>query len=266
MKKCIIVMLCVLCCGWAQGSIFSPSVDTFVTASVGWQQASEGPDRPSDSSILSVVASPSTAVCNVTYIKFDISAFSRNIDSATFSFTLAESFNSEWYSPGYVYGVKDSFDTWDPTLPVDGTYIFWADAPAYNSNFASDYNPVDASKVIELMAIPGRAPGNFYAAGDTITVTGDVLKNFLAADTNKSITIAISGYAWGQPTLKVASSENTTYAGPSLELIPPQNCGDTGTEILGDLNGDCYVNFTDLALMAEDWGRCTDPADSLCNQ
>ena len=34
----------------------------------------------------------------------------------------------------------------------------------------------------------------------------------------------------------------------------------------GDLNGDRKVDLADLALLAADWAKCTDPADAACDQ
>ena len=31
----------------------------------------------------------------------------------------------------------------------------------------------------------------------------------------------------------------------------------------GDINKDCYVNLMDLMLLANDWLKCTDPADPV---
>jgi len=52
-----------------------------------------------------------------------------------------------------------------------------------------------------------------------------------------------------------------------LPQADPQQCGDSGTTYLAaDLNHDCYVNFEDMAKMAQNWVKCTNPADTACNQ
>jgi len=52
-----------------------------------------------------------------------------------------------------------------------------------------------------------------------------------------------------------------------LPQADPQQCGDSGTTYLtADLNKDCYVNFKDMAKMAENWVKCTNPADAACDQ
>ena len=51
------------------------------------------------------------------------------------------------------------------------------------------------------------------------------------------------------------------------ELANPQICGDYGTVYLAaDLNHDCYINFKDMAKLAQNWIKCTNPADAACNQ
>ena len=41
----------------------------------------------------------------------------------------------------------------------------------------------------------------------------------------------------------------------------PVSCGGA---LAADLNKDCYVNFGDLAVLAEEWLRCVDPANTSC--
>lgn len=55
------------------------------------------------------------------------------------------------------------------------------------------------------------------------------------------------------PDIQVAVADNEPY------------CGDENTVFLTtDLNRDCYVNLTDLAMLAFDWMQCTDPTDINC--
>ena len=47
----------------------------------------------------------------------------------------------------------------------------------------------------------------------------------------------------------------------------PSACGDEGTvKPVGDLNGDCYVNFKDMEALAGSWLECTDPSKAECDQ
>lgn len=51
-----------------------------------------------------------------------------------------------------------------------------------------------------------------------------------------------------------------------FELVEPLVCGDAGTVYLpGDLYPDCKVDFMDLAVFAQNWLDCTDPAEEACN-
>ena len=49
-------------------------------------------------------------------------------------------------------------------------------------------------------------------------------------------------------------------------LVEELTCGDLGYWS-ADINGeDCRVNFADYTTLADEWKKCTDPADSNCNQ
>ena len=48
--------------------------------------------------------------------------------------------------------------------------------------------------------------------------------------------------------------------------IPPTQCGDDGTVYLtGDVDEDCDVDLNDTAVLANDYGKCSDPADPCCD-
>jgi len=36
-------------------------------------------------------------------------------------------------------------------------------------------------------------------------------------------------------------------------------------QLKGDLNGDCYVDFLDIAILAGDWLECGNPFDAACD-
>jgi hypothetical protein len=49
------------------------------------------------------------------------------------------------------------------------------------------------------------------------------------------------------------------------DYIPPQNCGDPGTQYAdGDINKDCKVDWQDFVLFANTWLICTDPNQANC--
>lgn len=54
-----------------------------------------------------------------------------------------------------------------------------------------------------------------------------------------------------------------------LAIDPPQNCAEVvqqGYSPGADVNGDCYVNLTDLALVAGRWLKCVEPTDAGCQR
>ncbi len=45
----------------------------------------------------------------------------------------------------------------------------------------------------------------------------------------------------------------------------PEKCGDPGTPYqTADINKDCYVNLKDLAVLGQEWLKCTDPNNAAC--
>ncbi|MHB9070964.1 MAG: hypothetical protein ACYC54_11435 [Sedimentisphaerales bacterium] len=52
-----------------------------------------------------------------------------------------------------------------------------------------------------------------------------------------------------------------------IDAVPTtcaQAAAQNGAGLAGDLNGDCYVNFADLAVFAQDWTRCVDTQSVNC--
>ena len=54
------------------------------------------------------------------------------------------------------------------------------------------------------------------------------------------------------------SGESGTF---TLEIICSNVCN---VKLAGDINGDCYVNFTDMALLANNWLKCNNAMDAGC--
>jgi hypothetical protein len=45
----------------------------------------------------------------------------------------------------------------------------------------------------------------------------------------------------------------------------PLECGDPGTQYkAADINQDCYVNLKDVAVLGQEWLKCTDPNNAAC--
>jgi len=226
---------------------FTPAWDTFVTYAIGQSGAEVGPDRPVDSEVLIVSAKSNPAQLYVSYIQFDISSFSGLAGAATLTLTVGEAYNDGW-PPMIVYGLKDSYEL--ANGPINMLMHCW-NAPTTD--------PASSGDVVSL----GVVSGGTYAPGSTITISGDAITSFVGDDTNNTLTFIMGGYAWAGPEIRLASMENTAYDG-SVLTFRPLLCGDEGTEIQGDLNGDCYINLADFAIMAAQWQQCTDPANSAC--
>jgi hypothetical protein len=55
------------------------------------------------------------------------------------------------------------------------------------------------------------------------------------------------------------------FAGASGSYALEITCIDLcEVKLAGDINGDCYVNFTDVALLANNWLKCNNPMDPEC--
>lgn len=98
--------------------------------------------------------------------------------------------------------------------------------------------------------------GNVLYLGGESTETGGLIDCYIdeIVFTNKPV-----GTAWG------VDIYNATLNGRSLLTI--SDCEEVinmGLLIDGDINKDCYVNMLDLALMANHWLECNDPADENC--
>lgn len=98
------------------------------------------------------------------------------------------------------------------------------------------------------------------------TLTGTVTHGWSTATISMETAVLAPGkvgFAGQNPYGKVKGSfDNFTVQ--SLTPI----CGDAGTAAFkaGDLNKDCYVNMTDTIVFVNDWLKCTDPANSSCEQ
>ncbi|MHC4168973.1 MAG: hypothetical protein ACYSWQ_18635, partial [Planctomycetota bacterium] len=62
--------------------------------------------------------------------------------------------------------------------------------------------------------------------------------------------------------VRVADAQNAALSDISDEFFTIFECR---RELRGDLNGDCYVDFLDFAILAGDWLNCGNPSDPLCD-
>jgi len=103
---------------------------------------------------------------------------------------------------------------------------------------------------------------------DTVTIeySIDNSQNFQAVDT----VVNTGSYTW-DPLPIVDSNQCLIRIGDPLDIA----ISDTSDEIFtiyqcrkqlkADLNGDCYVNFLDFAILAGDWLECGNPFDVSCD-
>jgi hypothetical protein len=80
------------------------------------------------------------------------------------------------------------------------------------------------------------------------------------------------GTSWGDDGyFKVAFGtckigDYAAWVGSVSAIEPDHFCGELGQVYLAaDLDKDCYVRLSDLAILAVDWLRCTDLSDAACS-
>ena len=79
----------------------------------------------------------------------------------------------------------------------------------------------------------------------------------------------IGSYQWKTPAvdsdrclLRISDLRNPTIADTSDSVFTIFQCR---RRLSGDLNGDCYVDALDLAILAGDWLKCANPFDPACD-
>jgi hypothetical protein len=109
-----------------------------------------------------------------------------------------------------------------------------------------------------------------YPATITCTVIGDAI---VAKISHKGQVFTQSGNTTiintGHPAF--GGRNQYGYCGGNFDnfvvTTPGDVCGALGMVYLeGDVNKDCYVNMLDIAVLGEDWLKCSDPANSSCDQ
>ena len=62
--------------------------------------------------------------------------------------------------------------------------------------------------------------------------------------------------------IRISNSRDVTISDTSDETFTIFQCQ---KQLNGDLNGDCYVDFLDFAILASDWLKCGNPFDASCD-
>ena len=100
----------------------------------------------------------------------------------------------------------------------------------------------------------------------TIEYSTDNGQNFQVIDT----VMNTGSYTWS-PLPIVDSNQCLIRIGDPLDVTVSDTSNGTFTifqcqkHLRGDLNGDCYVNFLDIAILAGDWLECGNPFDASCD-
>ena len=100
----------------------------------------------------------------------------------------------------------------------------------------------------------------------TIEYSTDNGQSFQAVDTVENT----SSYTWN-PVPVMDSNQCLIRIGDPLNAAVSDISDETFTifqctkQLKGDLNGDCYVNFLDIAILAGDWLECGNPFDASCD-
>ena len=142
-----------------------------------------------------------------------------------------------------------------------------------------------ASSLIGDQLVAGTYGSTYGLQKVTYTIRGNSSEAVLIAANNTTGTLNnvdfhITGMNTSATKISVMSEQRVielkngvftdTFNGPYsihvYKLTAPSICGDIGTVYLdADLNKDCYVDIMDLKVLAEQWLRCSDPANSSCN-
>ena len=103
---------------------------------------------------------------------------------------------------------------------------------------------------------------------DTVTIeySTDNGQNWQAVET----VVNTGSYTW-DPLPVADSNQCLIRIGDPLDVAISDTSDETFTifqcrkQLKGDLNGDCYVNFLDIAILAGDWLECGNPFDASCD-
>lgn len=103
---------------------------------------------------------------------------------------------------------------------------------------------------------------------DTVTIeySTDDGRNWLTIDS----VVNTGSYTW-DPLPIVDSNQCLIRIGDSLDIAisdisdEPFTIFQCRRQLNGDLNGDCYVNFLDIAILAGNWLECGNPYDASCD-
>ena len=140
-------------------------------------------------------------------------------------------------------------------VPGPGTYIIRMDEM---------YAPLGDSRIVQIF-LNGLIGTNLHFASisfnDSEWHVFDQPLTLISDDlTNGHFTLNFRGWGWN-----VAYISNTITI--MEHVVPPATCAEVQEQGYGlewDLDGDCSVGLTDLAILASTWLNCNDPEDVHC--
>ena len=156
-------------------------------------------------------ADPSITNCAKAYIRYKLPADFGSAVSATF--TITRTAVGAWGWPHDVSGLDDGISGELDWVEQDGSGMNWNDAPG---NLTNSPNAFTDSVAVGSFTTTKTANGG--VVGDSWSITGTALVDFLNADANGYVTLMIgrSGISTSFDTF--SSKENTNNAAPTLSL------------------------------------------------
>lgn len=149
------------------------------------------------------------------YLRFDLSVVTDLILDASLDIGLIFNNPASFENPNLISGFWDIevfglIDTHSGNNWGEST-IAWNNAPANltaSNEFSSDFSLLGTVSIESL------------AGGDRILFSSDLLKNFLANDTDNLVTFGLRRTGYGSDSsFLLATKENTSYQAPTLHLV-----------------------------------------------
>ena len=162
--------------------------------------------------------------------------------------------------------------------------LVWMERHTNDLNTAGIYEPNDvwSYTVVPKPIVLSPNGGQNLATARTYTITWKTLEGVTidyvtieySPDNGQSwedidISRNTGSYEWDVPLadsnqclLRIADLHNSTLNDTSDKVFTIFQCQ---RQLVGDLNGDCYVDFLDFAILAENWLKCGNPFDPSCD-
>jgi hypothetical protein len=211
MKKVIVTMAVAMATVWsANAALIELSLDTDVDIR-SKDLADTGYNRTT-LAIGNAGADPSTTRSFKAYVRFKMPDDFGTATSATFTVTRAAvgAFNAPYDVHGLDDGIANEIN-WPDNNNSAGTT--WNNAPGNNTTSPDGF--INSTLVGQFETLKADFGG---VAGDSWSISGTDLVNFLNLDSNGYVTLMIARTLQSSSSDVWASNENSTYAGPSLEM------------------------------------------------